>query len=66
MKYIYKLKHNTPEILKGALLKYDENRGRYKVINLSDVARYELTPSSYFTFHPTIVEESEYWFELID
>ena len=60
----YILKHDTPEILRGAIVKYVASRDRYIVTNLEDVARYPLKRSgSYFTFHADIVEKEGYWFE---
>jgi len=59
----YRLEHDTPEILRGAIVKYSPATGRYKVINLDDVARYNLNNGSYFTFHRDVVENSRYWFE---
>ena len=63
---LYILKHDTPEIRKGAELQYNENRGRYEVVNLKEVARYPLTGLSNFTFHKWNVENMPYWFELIE
>lgn len=62
----YVLKHNTPEIEEGAILEFNESKGRYSVVNLDEVARYPLTSSSYFSFHKNVVEKEGYWFELLD
>lgn len=61
----YILKHDTPEIEKGAIVVMNYDTDRYEVINLDEVARYPLTDLSYFSFHKIVVEESKYWFERI-
>ena len=66
MHKVYILRHDTPEIKMGAILDYNCDRGRYEVMNLDEVARYELTPRSQFTFHKDVVEKEGYWFELLD
>ena len=53
----YRLLHDTPEIKRGAIVMFNNNRGRYEVVNLLDVARYPLTALSYFTFHKDVVEK---------
>jgi len=63
---MYILKHDTPEISLGAVLKLNHDTNRYDVINLEDVARYPLKSSSHFSFHREIVESKHYWFELVE
>ena len=65
-KRTYVLKHNTPEVEAGAVLEYNDSRGRYDVVNFSEVARYELKSGSYFSFHKDVVEKEGYWFELVN
>ena len=60
------LKHDTPEIRRGAIVVSSCEGTRYRVVNLEEVARYRLTPSSYFSFHKDIVENSRYWFEIVE
>ncbi len=61
----YILNHDLPEISIGAIVEYNENSGRYVVINLLDSARYPLTLRSRFTFHKDVVEGKRYWFRRI-
>ena len=66
LKTLYVLRHDIPEIQRGAIVEYNEDRNRYEVINLSEVARYPLTTRSRFSFHADIVESSPYWFENLE
>lgn len=60
---VFILKHDTPEISRGAIVEASCGDTRYVVVNLFDVARYPLTVKSKFTFHRFNVENMPYWFE---
>ena len=58
----FRLKHNIPELLSGAIVQANCGDEKYVVTNLEEVARYELTPSSRYTFIREVVESKPYWF----
>lgn len=60
------LRHDIPEIRRGAVVEFNSSRERYEVVNLDEVARYPLTLTSRFSFHQDVVENMPYWFELLD
>jgi len=63
---VFKLLHNIPEISKGAILGANCEDERYVVLNLQEVARYELKPTSKYTFIREVVENKPYWFEEVN